>query len=342
MKTLLHCDEAYNLSPMQYPWAFDEYKKARKNFWNPEQVNMVRDIASFKSLTEAEREMFLDVFATLTTADLAIQENLSTRIYETLQPPEIRLWLGHQAADEALHSYSYQHIIECLGLDDASIYQRYKQRPYILQKFELGNTYARMILSDNVVDKITGLAFFWIAWEGLWFYHGFTPILALGRQGKMPGTCEQLLYIARDEYSHFSFGLRLIVELIRETGLEQDKTLSVRLSELFMDVCYAEETYAKNVIKPLLGYSAQIHLDHLKFLIKTRLQQIGLGVRLFDQAESAIPWLSEMLETKKERNFFETHVTEYQSGAKLEFERVAMADISNWAKGVMADDVYYD
>jgi ribonucleoside-diphosphate reductase beta chain len=332
MKTLLNCDEPYNLSPMQYPWAFEQYKQARKNFWNPEQVNMTRDIASFQTLTEAEQAMFLDVFATLTTADLAIQENLSTRIYDTLQPPEIRLWLGHQAADEALHSYSYQHIIECLSLDDASIYQRYKQRPYLLQKFELGNTYARMIQSDDALDTVLGLTFFWIAWEGLWFYHGFTPILALGRQGKMQGTCEQLLYIARDEYGHFSFGLRLIVELIRELGLENDRVLHTRLSELFTSVYRAEEIYAQQVIQPLLGYSAQVHLDHMRFLIKTRLQQLGVDVTLYPQAENAIPWLSEMLEMKKERNFFETHVTEYQSGARLEFERVSLDDISNWTK----------
>jgi ribonucleoside-diphosphate reductase beta chain len=46
--------------------------------------------------------------------------------------------------------------------------------------------------------------------EGLFFYVGFTQILALGRQNKMTGAAEQYQYILRDESMHCNFGIDLI------------------------------------------------------------------------------------------------------------------------------------
>lgn len=332
MKTLFNTDEHYNLSPLTYPWAFERYKQARKNFWNPEQINMSRDIASFKSLTAPEKEMFLDVFATLTTSDMAIQENLALRIYDLLTPPEIRLWLGHQLADESLHSYSYQHIIECLGLDDTSIYRRYQERPYILGKFTLGNSYADLLkieYYDRPESLALGLIFFWLAWEGIWFYHGFSPILSLSRRGHMPGTCEQLLYIARDEVSHFNFGLELINTLLDEYNLRGNDAFITNVNKLFEKLNLAEIIYAKHAIPNIAGYSAEQHIEHTQYLINLRLLQTGFKP-LYPEAKNALPWLSEMLELKKEKNFFEGHVTEYQSGVKLDFETTQINDILNW------------
>jgi len=329
MKTLLNTQDHYNLSPMAYPWAFEAYKQARKNFWDPEQINMGRDLSSFQTLTPAEKEMFLDVFATLTTSDLAIQENLALRVYETITPPEVRLWLGHQLADESLHSYSYQHIIECLSLDDASVYRRYQERPYILKKFKLGNEYAKYIHSADPADKVLAIAFFYLCWEGLWFYHGFTPIFALGRKGKMPGTCEQLQYIAKDEVTHFTFGIKLVNALIDETGLRGDPELRDQLRWMFEKMENAEWEYADKGIGAVTGYSALTHIEHTRYLIDVRLQQIGLS-KMYSSKEPPIPWLAEMIETRKEKNFFETHVTEYQTGNNLVFELNSMEDIGDW------------
>ncbi|MGI9212606.1 MAG: ribonucleotide-diphosphate reductase subunit beta [Methylococcaceae bacterium] len=340
MKTLLKTEDQYNLSPLAYPWALESYKKARGNFWKPEQVAMGRDLAQFRLLSDPEREMFLDVFATLTTSDLAIQENIAMRIYETLTPPEIRLWLGHQLADESLHSYSYQHVIECLSLDDHSIYYRYKEKPYLLQKFEIGNQYAQRIVQHDHFNKILGIAFFYLCWEGIWFYHGFTPIFALGRQGKLPGTCEQLQYIARDEVTHFEFGSKVVNGLLDEEARLYGNDLRKRpdfikaIRAMFTELYEGEKVYAESCIRPILGYSAEIHLAHTRYLINVRLNQIGMEALYPNDLKAAVPWLSEMIELKKEKNFFETHVTEYQTGSQLQFESIPMDEIMNWNKSV--------
>jgi ribonucleoside-diphosphate reductase beta chain len=335
MKTLFNSHDQYNLSPIKYRWAFDAYETARQNFWSPKQISMSRDFASFQALTDSEREMFLDVFATLTTSDLAIQENIAMRIYQVLTPPEIRLWLGHQLADESLHSYSYQHIIECLALNDESVYHRYKERPYILQKFELGNRYAAELMKDDPFSKTLGIAFFYLCWEGLWFYHGFSPIFALGRRGLMPGTCEQLQYIAKDEVTHFQWGANLVKGLIAENNLS-GSLLMAAFQDMFLELVEAEAAYANACIRDVAGYSAQLHIDHAKYLADLRLRQVGVQP-VFGVTESVLPWLSEMIELKKEKNFFESHVTEYQTGSKLMFDNSAtLEDIDGWRKELLS------
>lgn len=311
-------DDTYNLSPLRYPWAYNMYKTARKNFWNPEEVNMTQDIASFRSMSVTQQEMFLDVFATLTTSDLVIQENIALRLYELLDIPELRLWLGHQIADESLHSHTYQHIIENLSLGDDTIYQRYKRKPYIGQKFGLGAKVAERLNGKDHVDYmkrlISAIAFYYLGWEGIWFYHGFTPIFALGRLGLMPATISQLLYIARDEVTHVAFGVALL-RTLKDEGYMMPEVIE-EIHYLLVRLYDVEEKYILGAMpEPIIGYSVEDHLAHTRYMIDKRLWQCGLPqVYGMDLNNPPISWLGEMIEHKKERNFFETKVTEYQVG----------------------------
>lgn len=310
--------ETYNLSPLSYPFAYSMYKTARKNFWNPEEVNMGSDIASYRTLSLEEKEMFLDVFATLTTSDLVIQENIALRLYSILDIPEIRLWLGHQISDESLHSHTYQHCIEALGLGEDTIYKRYLTKEVIWNKFKLGETYAALLNSDNIDVKIASIAFYYLGWEGIWFYHGFTPILSLGKRGAIPGTISQLLYIARDEVTHVAFGVALLRTLQDEGFL----TIPVKgyIKAAMLNLVRVETNFANEIIPNTINYNAEMHINHTKYMVNYRLSQIGMEPLYPEHTLPACTWLSEMLETKKERNFFETKVTEYRSASSLTWD----------------------
>lgn len=322
MKTLFtsNTGDTYNLSPMSYPWAYSMYKRARKNFWTPEEINMSQDISSFATLEPELKEMFLDVFATLTTSDLVVQENIALRLYQLLDVPELRLWLGHQIADESLHSHTYQHIIENLALGDDTIYGRYKEREYIAQKFSLAKNYAAMPLAaygdwpeEAIEQFIVSLAFYYLGFEGIWFYHGFSPILALGRAGKVPGTISQLLYIARDEITHVAFGVSLLRSIKQSYGFSDYVCKCIRV--MFEQLVEAEVIYASAAIpKNIVGYSAEDHIQQTKYMVNFRLRQVEMAPLYPEVTAPGVTWLAEMLENRKERNFFETRVTEYQVG----------------------------
>lgn len=318
-KSLIHPNtEKYNLSPMRYPWAYDKWVEVRQNFWMPHQIAMGRDKGVFDLiLTDDERETFLDVFATLTTADLVIQENLALRIYEATDVPEIRLFMGHQSGDESLHSVSYQHIVEILGLNDGDVYRRYLHKPEIGQKFELANKYGEWIKSSDPITRYLGMVFFYGGFEGIWFYHGFTPIFSLQRRNLMVGTGEQLQYIGRDEVSHYQFGIKLLNEMATQIG--RHRIAEANVHAIFKSLIDSEITYATACIRPMVGYNAGGHIEQAKWLCNIRLQQLGWSP-LFEGVQCTVPWLDEQFCLKKEKNFFETHVNEYQTGVSLNWE----------------------
>lgn len=129
----------------------------------------------------------------------------------------------------------------------------------------------------------------------------------------MTGTGEQLQYIQRDESNHVAFGIRLIRELCKEERYYMDRGA---IERIFREAIQLESDYAHRVMPNVLGYNAGLHVEQTKFLANRRLRQLGLEP-IFE-AECVLPWLDEQINIKKEKNFFETRVTEYQKSSALE------------------------
>ena len=68
----------------------------------------------------------------------------------------------------------------------------------------------------------------------------------------------------------------------------------------------------------ILGLNSQTFIEYLQFIANRRLKQIGLEEQ-YPGAKNTFPWMSEMMDLKKEKNFFETRVLEYQSGGSLDW-----------------------
>ena len=158
--------------------------------------------------------------------------------------------------------------------------------------------------------------FFAAVFEGTWFYNGFSPIFALQRRGLMRGTGEQLQYILRDEAMHFSFGLKVVNQIVEEENITFDPK-AVR--EMWDESEAAERAYADYILRdPILGYSAEYHSEQFRFVANRRARTVGLE-EPFPGAKNVSPWLDEQATLRKEKNFFETRVIEYQTGAQLEW-----------------------
>jgi ribonucleoside-diphosphate reductase beta chain len=142
----------------------------------------------------------------------------------------------------------------------------------------------------------------------------------MGRQNKMTGASEQPQYILRDESMHCSFGIDLINTIKMENPhlwtpefREEIRTLMKKGVDL--EYAYAEDTMPRGV----LGLNATMFKEYLRFIANRRCQQIGVDA-LFDKADNPFPWMAEMIDLKKEKNFFETRVIEYQTGGKLSWD----------------------
>jgi ribonucleoside-diphosphate reductase beta chain len=153
------------------------------------------------------------------------------------------------------------------------------------------------------------------------------PVQQLARLGVFKGGAEQFTYIARDEQAHIGFGVALIREFMAQyPEAVTNKTVVDILSDTHRAI-ELEQEYMAYCLKdgPILGYSVAEHVATAKFFANMRLGSVGLP-QPFEDAYHAFPWMSEQMELKKEKNFFETRVTEYQSGGALIFDDDPMAD----------------
>jgi ribonucleoside-diphosphate reductase beta chain len=319
------------LVPFKYKWAWEKYLATCANHWMPQEVNMTRDIALWKSpngLTEDERRIVKRNLGFFVTADSLAANNIVLGTYRHITAPECRQFLLRQAFEEAIHTHAYQYIVESLGLDEGEIFNAYNEVPSIRDKDQFLIPFIEAISDphfhtgthENDQTLLKSLIVFACLMEGLFFYVGFTQILALGRQNKMTGAAEQYQYILRDESMHCNFGIDLINQLKLENPhlwtaafKEEIKALFARAVEL--EYRYAEDTMPRGV----LGMNASMFKGYLRYIANRRATQIGLDV-LFPNEENPFPWMSEMIDLKKERNFFETRVIEYQSGGALSWD----------------------
>jgi ribonucleoside-diphosphate reductase beta chain len=319
------------LVPFKYKWAWEKYLATCANHWMPQEVNMTRDIALWKDpngLTDDERRIIKRNLGFFVTADSLAANNIVLGTYRHITAPECRQYLLRQAFEEAIHTHAYQYIVESLGLDESEIFNAYNEVKSIRDKDEFLipfiNTLTDPEFTTGTVESdqtlLKSLIVFACLMEGLFFYVGFTQILALGRQNKMMGAAEQYQYILRDESMHCNFGIDLINTIKMENPLLWTPAFREEIKQLFLKAVDLEYAYAEDTMpRGVLGLNASMFKGYLRFIANRRSVQIGLEP-LFPQEENPFPWMSEMIDMKKERNFFETRVTEYQTGGALNWE----------------------
>ena len=311
------------LAPFKYPWAWEFFLNANRNHWTPLDINMTKDVQDYhQKLTLEEKHVYENVLAYLTTSDILAMRNIGIAVMEKMTAPELQIYQARQVYEEAMHTWTYQHCIESIGLEQSEIYNRYRVVPQIYQKIELANNRLNSILranidlnnKDELDDFIHSYLFFAGVFEGCWFYNGFSPIFALQRRGLMTGTAEQLQYIMRDEVLHCAFGIRVVNEIVKEEKLVLDQT---RLNLMWEECEAAEIAYANYILAdPILGYSAEDHIEQFRYIANRRARQLNIK-EPFKGARNKLKWLDEQANMRKEKNFFETRVTEYQTGAAL-------------------------
>ncbi|MDP2654157.1 MAG: ribonucleotide-diphosphate reductase subunit beta [Candidatus Omnitrophota bacterium] len=317
------------LVPIKYKWAWQFYLDGCSNHWMPTEVSMQRDIEQWKDpafFTKDERHLIKRVLGFFSTAETLVGNNIVLSIYKIVDNPECRQYLLRQAFEEAIHVHAFQYIVESLSLDEAEIFNMYRENKEIYEKDEFSMSCTDGIIDANVDTRsaaglqkfIDNLVGFYVVTEGIFFYSGFVSMLSFGRQNRMPGTCEQIQYILRDESVHMNFGIELINAIIDEnpaawTQEFKDYIITRIKKAVELECNYAQECLPNGV----LGLNVPQLREYVQYIADRRLERLRLP-KLYGSA-NPFPWMSEVIDLKKEKNFFETRVTEYQTGGALEW-----------------------
>jgi len=331
-KAMINCRADLNqLVPFKYEWAWQKYIDGCANHWMPQEINMTADVATWKNpegLTDDERRIVQRNLGYFSTADSLVANNLVLAIYRLITNPECRQYILRQAFEEAIHTHAYQYCIESLGMDEGAIFNMYREIPSVAKKaaWSLSHTHA---LSDPTFKTGTfeadqtllrNLIGFYAVTEGIFFYCGFTQILSMGRRNKMTGVAEQFQYILRDESMHLNFGIDVINQIKLENPHLWTKEFQQESIQMIMEGTQLEIEYARDTMpRGVLGMNAAMMEEYLHFIANRRLSQLGLPEQ-YPGAQNPFPWMSEIMDLRKEKNFFETRVIEYQTGGALTWD----------------------
>ena len=331
-KMMINCKADLNqLVPFKYDWAWQKYLDGSANHWMPQEINMTNDIVLWKSedgLTEDERMIVKRNLGFFSTADSLVANNLVLALYRLITNPECRQYILRQSLEEAIHTHAYQYCIESLGMDEGEIFNMYREVPCVARKASWGLKYTQEISDPDFktgteeTDKqlLKNLIAFYCVLEGIFFYCGFTQILSMGRRNKMTGTAEQFQYILRDESMHVNFGIDVINQIKIENPNLWDEQMKSDAAQMILEGTELEIQYARDTMpRGVLGMNASMMEEYLKFIANRRLTQLGLDEE-FSGVTNPFPWMSEIIDLRKEKNFFETRVTEYQVGGALNWE----------------------
>ena len=331
-KAMINCRADLNqLVPFKYDWAWQKYLDGCANHWMPQEINMTADVSLWKGdagLSDDERTIVKRSLGFFSTADSLVANNLVLSVYRLITNPECRQYLLRQAFEEAIHTHAYQYCIESLGMDEGEIFNMYHEIPSVAHKASWALKYTRELADPTFqtgtveADKalLKNLIAYYCVMEGIFFYCGFTQILSMGRRNKMTGTSEQFQYILRDESMHVNFGIDVINQIKLENAHLWDDDMRALATRMILEGAELETRYARDTMpRGVLGMNANTMAEYLQFIANRRLAQIGLPEQ-FPSAKNPFPWMSEIMDLKKEKNFFETRVTEYQTGGALSWD----------------------
>lgn len=317
------------LVPIKYRWAWNFYLDGCANHWMPTEVSMQRDIEQWKDpkgFTDEERHVIKRVLGFFATAESLVGNNLVLAVYRCVDNPECRQYLLRQAFEEAIHIHAFQYIVQSLSLDEGEMFNMYREVESIYDKDEHAMSCTRGVLDPNLdtttkeglqilIKNLIGL---YVITEGIFFYGGFVTMLSFGRQNRLPGTCEQVQYILRDESLHMNFGIDLINTIIDENPEVWEPRFQNEMIDFIKSAVELEKAYCEDCLSNgILGINTALLKEYVQYLADRRFQRLRLEP-LYG-SENPFPWMSEVIDLKKEKNFFETRVTEYQTGGALEW-----------------------
>ena len=317
------------LVPIKYKWAWSYYLDGCANHWMPSEVSMQRDVEQWKNpvgFTADERHVIKRTFGFFSTAETLVGNNLVLAVYRYVDNPECRQYLLRQAFEEAIHVHAFQYIVQSLSLDEGEMFNMYREVEAIYDKDKYAMSCTDGIMNaqldfkkkEDLQEFIKDLIGFYVITEGIFFYSGFVTMLSFGRQNRLPGTCEQIQYILRDESVHMNFGIDLINTIIDENPQIWDDSFKQRITEFIKTAVNLEHKYARECLpNGILGLNTDLLKEYIQYIADRRFERLRLPRQY--GSSNPFPWMSEIIDLKKEKNFFETRVTEYQTGGALEW-----------------------
>ena len=305
---------------MKYKWVSDWYRQAMNNFWIPEEINLAQDLKDYGKLTEEEKTAYDKILSFLIFLDSIQTANLGN-INNFITASEINLCLTIQAFQEAVHSQSYSYMLDtiCSPEKRNEILYQWKDDAILLERTKfIGSLYNKFIEESTVENLVKTVMANYIL-EGIYFYSGFMFFYNLERNGKMPGSAQEIRYINRDENTHLWLFRSIIRELQKEEPEIFTKEFKNELREMMRTGVEHEINWGKYVIGDnIQGINIHLIESYIKYLGNRRLKEIGMDDLFEGYEENPAPWVDKLSDANSVKtDFFEAKSTAYAKASVL-------------------------
>ncbi len=316
----------FNILPIKYHWAYELYKSMKANHWEPEDIPMQKDCEQWNSAEVSEIEQWIIKMGIgyFSAAEGIVGDNIIHVVRELVTAPELKLVLGRHAHEENIHADSLVYMISSLGLNPHECEAMFDDIPTIRKKnaFVVSNSRALrreidLTRTENKQALARNIFLFGQCMEGTQFYGLFGMILSLYRQNKFPGIGQMFRYTLRDESNHIELFRNLLMDLVEENPDVWTNAFRDELTELMKEAVALEKEFIRDCLPVnAVGLSAEEFQLYIDYIADRRLEGVGLEA-LHPSTKNPFPWLAEMMDIRKEQNFFEGRVTEYQKASSL-------------------------
>ena len=323
-----HETMTFNLLPLKYTWAYEIYRNMKANHWEPEDISMQKDIEQWKSqdfLSDVERWIIMMGIGYFSAAEGIVGDNILHVVRENVTAPELKLILGRHTHEENIHADSLLYMISSLGINPHECEAMFEQVGTIKRKNSFVTNVSKELRRDLDLTKTENkqlfaknLFVFGQCMEGTQFYGLFGMILSLYRQNKFPGIGQMFRYTLRDESNHIELLRNLFMDLVGENPDIWTAEFKEELRTLMKEAISLEKDFIDDCLPvSSIGLSPDEFKEYIDYIADRRLKGCGLD-ELNPGVKNPLPWLAELMDIKKEQNFFEGRVTEYQKASSLE------------------------
>jgi ribonucleoside-diphosphate reductase beta chain len=305
-------------------WAWDLFIDGAANNWMPTEISMAKDIEQWKgdSLSDDERLVVKRCLGFFAGSESLVANNLLLSVFKFVTDPECRQYILRQAYEESLHNLTVVYVCDSLGLDINEVYEAYTSVPSIKAKddflMNISTDINRANFNINTLEGkrefLRNIITYYVICEGIFFFSGFAMLLSFNRQNKLPGIGEQIQYTLRDESLHIQFGTTLINRIREDDPKVWTKAFEKETMDHIDKAMELELAYARDVLPTgILGLNSDMFIDYVQFIANRRLEALDLPSP-YEDVKNPFPWMSEIIDLEKCKNFFETRVTEYSVG----------------------------
>jgi ribonucleoside-diphosphate reductase subunit M2 len=301
----------YVMFPLKDHNIWQMYKKQVSCFWTAEEIDLSKDIASWKTLNAEEKHFVSMILAFFAASDGIVLENLAERFMSDVQLPEARAFYGFQIAMENIHSETYSLLIDTYiqNKDEKhTLFRAIDNFPCIKKKAD----WAIKWIHDKRSTFHTRLVAFACV-EGIFFSGAFCAIFWLKKRGLMPGLTFSNELISRDEALHTEFAVLLYSKMQKKIGKQ-------RIYEIIKEAVEIEKEFICHALPcRLIGMNSDLMSKYIEFVADRLCVQLNYD-KIYN---SACPFdFMEMISIEGKTNFFEKRVSEYALAEKKKDDEI--------------------